>query len=108
MEKDNQPQKTFDPEYDKRPWMTVAGLVIAVLSWIAVFIPIFNSETEYHVLGCRFHGHELQGYMLMLTALIGGLLSLWGIKRAPGMGLIGIVAAAFLLLTLICGLIGAA
>lgn len=104
----NKPERHFDPEYDKRPWMTVAGLVIAVLSWIAVFVPIFNGETEYRVLGCKLLGHELQGYMLMLTALIGGLLSLWGIKRAPGMGLIGIVASAFLLLTLVCGLIGAA
>ncbi len=98
----------LSPEYDKRPWMTVAGLVIAVLSWIAIFIPIFNSETEYHILGIKLHGHELQGYMLMLTALIGGLLSLWGIKRAPGMGLIGIVVSAFLLLTLIFAMIGAA
>lgn len=107
MENINSNPKPMPSEYDKRPWMTVAGLVISILSWIAVFIPIFNSETEYSVLGCKLHGHELQGYLLMLTALIGGLLSLWGIKRAPGMGLIGIVAAAFLLLTLICGMIGA-
>lgn len=80
-----------DPEYDRRPWMTILGLVLAIACWIVIFIPVKFEEATLHNLV----------YVMLGVSVLSILLCLWGIKRAPMVGLIGILIAAMLLVTLL-------
>lgn len=82
--------------YDKNPWPVVVGLILTIIGWIGIFIPIDLEEDEL----------QLQCYILMGVAAAGCALCALCIKRAPSMGLIGILSGATLLLTLILAAIG--
>lgn len=85
-------------EYDKNPWPVVLGLVISILGWIGIFCPFADPDVDGQL--------QLQCYVLMAMGAIGAALCFFFIKRAPGMGLIGIITGATLLLTLLLSLIG--
>ncbi len=84
----------FEQE-EKRPWLSVAGLVLALVLWIALFaLP----KPEFGNLDKQLYA--------MIAATVGAfLLSFFGRRRAFGMSVIGMLVSGGLLLFLIIALI---
>lgn len=84
----------FEQE-EKRPWLSVAGLVIGLVSWIALFaLPKPG-----------FENLDKQLYVMLVVTVAAFLMSFFGRRRAFGMSVIGMLVSGGLALFLIIALI---
>ena len=84
----------FDRE-ERRPWLSMVGLLLGVLSWIALFaLPKPG-----------FANLDKQLYAMFGITLVAFLLSFFGRRRAFGMSVIGMLVSGGLMLFLIIALI---
>lgn len=92
------PDKECNPldETQKRPWLSVSGLLVAILSWIAIFA---FPKTD-------LQGLHVQLYVLMFVAAVSIVMSFVGRRQAPALAVVGMITGGALLLFLVLGLIG--
>lgn len=93
-EADEERAALFD-EDEKRPWLSVGGLVVGLLGWIALFaLPKPG-----------FENLDKQLYAMLAVTVASFLMSFFGRKRAFGMSVIGMLVSGGLALFLIIALI---
>lgn len=93
-EADEERAALFEKE-EKRPWLSVGGLLLGQLSWIALFA----------MPKADFEDLDKQLYVMMAVTLAAFLMSFFGRKRAFGMSVIGMLVSGGLMLFLIIALI---
>lgn len=82
-------------EEEKRPWLSVGGLVLGLLCWLALFV----------LPKPGFENLDKQLYLMMAITLGAFLMSFFGRRRAFGMSVIGMLVSGGLMLFLIIALI---
>lgn len=93
-EADEERAALFEKE-EKRPWLSVGGLIIGLLGWIALFaLP----KPEFENL-------DKQIYAMLAVTVAAFLMSFFGRRRAFGMSVIGMLISGGLALFLIIALI---
>lgn len=89
---------TSDRQYeDKRPWLSVVGLLIGIIAWISIFaLPATDS----------FDTLFLELYIMMAIAAVAFIMSFLGRRTARSFSIVGMIVAGALLFFLIIALIG--
>ena len=89
-------------EEEKRPVLSVIGLVISLLGWIALFVLPGSASVDGKD---SLDKIELQIYIMLAVAIGAFLMSFFGRKRAFGMSVIGMLVSGGLFLFLVIALI---
>ena len=89
-------------EDEKRPVLSVLGLVVGLLGWIALFVMPRSVGEDGN---SSFDKIEMQIYIMLAVAVGAFLMSFFGRKRAFGMSVIGMLVSGGLFLFLAIALI---